>query len=367
MSKYFVGLMSGTSLDGIDAALVHFDGATPHIKASETYPYEDQFKQSLRISVRSASQLTTIQIGQLDSQLGELFAIATSRLLETANVDPKNVVAIGSHGQTLFHAPDVSPPFTLQIGDPNIIAARTGITVVSDLRRKDMALGGQGAPLAPGLHASVFHSKQEDRVVVNIGGIANITLLPAEGPVTGFDTGPGNTLMDAWTRHCKQQPFDKNGDWAKQGVVNDALLTTLKQDPYFTALPPKSTGPEYFNLDWIWEKLGATPETQTNIQTLLTRLTVDTIVDAIKSYAKTTQSVFICGGGAHNKVLCDGIAKSLPAMTVENTSVLGVPPDCVEAVAFAWLARQTINGKPGNIPSVTGARQNAVLGTITPP
>jgi anhydro-N-acetylmuramic acid kinase len=276
------------------------------------------------------------------------------------------VRAVGSHGQTVRHRPRGTHPFTLQIGDANVIAARTGIAVVADFRRRDVALGGQGAPLLPAFHKAAFGDASEERIVVNIGGVANLTLLPAKGEVRGFDTGPGNVLLDHWSREHLHEPYDAEGSFAAGGRVDEALLTHLLADPYFAAPPPKSTGPEHFNGPWLEGALGATRRKPEDVAATLAELTARSIADATKRQAPGVARVFACGGGAHNKHLMARLAALLPGATLASTTSLGIDPDWVEAAGFAWLARETLQRRPGNLPSVTGAAQYSVLGAIYP-
>lgn len=366
MKNYFVGLISGTSMDGIDAALLAFEENRFELIAGHTFEYSTDLKKRLGQAVSQAKTLTVPQMGELDHELGLAFAEAALAVVAQSQIAMNQVVAIGSHGQTLFHAPDSSYPFTLQAADPNIIAAKTGATVVADFRRKDMAFGGEGAPLAPGFHDQHLRSADENRIVLNIGGIANITVL-SSNPVLGYDTGPGNTLMDAWTKHCLQQPFDKDGAWAKQGTHNPDLLDVLLKDPYFQKPAPKSTGPEYFNLDWLWDRLGPNTEKPVDIQALLLQLTAQSIAEAIGGLDETFTGVYVCGGGSQNHELMAALGQSLHPITVSTTLDLGIHPDWVEAATFAWLARQTLQGQTGNLPSVTGASKATTLGVVVHP
>jgi anhydro-N-acetylmuramic acid kinase len=305
-------------------------------------------------------------LGKLDRDVGECFADAVAVVLSKNRIATENIVAIGSHGQTLRHQPGAMPPFTLQVGDPSVIAARTGITVVADFRRGDMAVGGQGAPLAPAFHQWLFWHDNSNRVVLNIGGIANITVLPANGPVTGFDTGPGNTLLDAWVRQHHNRDFDLDGSWASQGQASEELLLALLQDRYFAERPPKSTGFEYFNLEWLERKFAESrvhPAKQ-DVQATLAELTCRSIADAITLHAPGTKDVFVCGGGFHNRDLMRRLGPRLRGVSIQSTSAHGLDPDWVEAAAFAWLAKRRISGEPGNLPSVTGASRSVPLGGI---
>ena len=310
------------------------------------------------------------RMGELDMALGELFAAAANAVIKKSGLAPKDIRAIGSHGQTIRHRPRAAHPFTLQIGNPSVIAERTGITTVADFRARDIAAGGQGAPLVPAFHRHVFHSPQRHRVIVNIGGIANITCLPADAaqPVTGFDTGPGNTLLDQWIRHRQGRSHDDNGQWAAAGRASNELLEQLLADPYFAAPPPKSTGREHFNLEWLQGHLKrlAAPPADADVQATLMQLTAGTIAGAIRRFLPETQEAYVCGGGAHNRALMAALTGNLSGIKVATTEALGLPPDWVEAAAFAWLAHQALQGQPGNVPSVTGAKRAVILGGIYP-
>ncbi len=357
--------MSGTSMDAIDAALVRFDGDSFSLTAYEQYPIE----AGIRSAVRSLDGSAPMQeISRLDAVLGELFADASLKIAAQAGINPADIHAIGSHGQTVLHLPDAQPPRTLQIGDPNIIAAATGITTIADFRRMDMAAGGQGAPLAPAFHNRFLRSGENDRVILNIGGIANITVLPRDEtvPITGFDTGPGNGLLDDWNYRHNRTAMDIDGNWAASGNINDDLLRQMLDEDYFSRRPPKSSGRDYFNLDWLDGVLresrhGIAPE---DVQATLLRLSAQTIADAVTDFAHGTQEMFVCGGGVHNPLLVKTLRELLPGLTIGPTSDIGMDPDAVEAVTFAWLAKCRLDGEPGNLPSVTGAREAVLLGGI---
>jgi anhydro-N-acetylmuramic acid kinase len=363
--QLYIGLMSGTSADGIDAALVDMQ-PSPQLVTHYTLPFSKPLRDQIHaISLPGHNEID--QMGQLDTALGRKFAECVLELIALAGVTSKDIVAIGSHGQTIRHRPPGSPagPFTLQIGDPNVIAELTGITTVADFRRRDMAAGGQGAPLVPAFHHAVFHSPVMDRVIVNIGGMANITWLPANGAVIGFDTGPGNVLMDLWIQEHRQQAFDWDGAWAGSGKTIPELLSSLLSDPFFNRPFPKSTGREYFNHDWLIRHLQTLPATpkQEDVQATLLSLTARSISDSIKSLG-TPKEVFLCGGGAFNKQLFQSIHGLLPACNLATTAGCGIDPQWIEAMAFAWLAQQTINHRPGNLCAVTGAKREVVLGGI---
>ncbi len=361
----YIGLMSGTSVDGIDAALVDFAPPMPTLLGH----YYQPWPQTIRDLLKKLSQPGDREIEQLgiaDIVIANHFSEAVFTLLQQANIDTSRIRAIGSHGQTIRHCPGAEHPFTLQIGDPNRLAEKTGITVVADFRRRDMAAGGEGAPLTPAFHARYLKSSSEFRVVLNLGGIANITLLPRdpEARIIGFDTGPANTLMDCWIQFSQQRRFDAQGDWAAQGEVIPELLERLLSDNYFKRSPPKSTGPERFNLAWIKQHLtdlpGGHPE---DIQATLCALSSESIIRAIRRYAPGCNRVICCGGGVQNHTLMQQLRQGLDAM-VETTAEHNINPDQVEAMAFAWLARQTVRRLPGNLPDVTGAVHPVILGGI---
>lgn len=366
-SDLYIGLISGTSADGIDAALVEFKEDQPHLIAHHSQSLSPEQKQSIRqLMLPGDNEID--RFGVLDHQLGQSFAQAALELLNKAGTDASQISAIGSHGQTLRHRPpgELDAAFTLQIGDPNIIAQETGITTVADLRRRDMAAGGQGAPLAPAFHQAVFRSNSTPRFIVNIGGIGNITHLPIDGKTIGFDTGPGNCLMDEWIQLHQKQLFDADGQWAASGTIEMALLDALLQHPYFKKPPPKSTGREEFHLPWLQAVLNNFQTVATvDVQTTLAELTAITIANDILKLANNQPTeIYICGGGAHNAYLMQRLSESLAPNKVSNTSGLGIAPDWVEAAAFAWMAKQTMNRKPGNIASVTGASMNVILGGV---
>lgn len=365
---HYIGLMSGTSVDAIDAALVDISGNDLEILDYRQYPFEADLQRSLR-NISASSSIE--DIARLDVLMGQLFGQAVLALLEENAEKTDQIRAIGSHGQTVMHLPGATPPRTLQIGDPNEISGLTGITTVADFRRADMAAGGQGAPLAPAFHAWRFRNTANNRTVLNIGGIANITILPAArtGEVTGFDTGPGNTLMDAWIRQCLNRNYDKQGSWAASGKVLEDLIKLMLADDYFSAPHPKSTGKDDFNLAWLaslTEKTG-TACREEDIQATLLELTAASIANSILDCAPETDEILTCGGGIHNLVLMRRLQGLLPAIAIKSTADYGVNPDAVEALTFAWLARQRLENIPANLPSVTGAARPAVLGAIYEP
>ncbi len=366
MSELYIGLMSGTSLDGIDAALVDFDNDSIRLVDFEFQPFSHEIKTVIQQLSKADALISLQDYGRLDTLLGYLFAEAVHSLLAKANIQAASINAIGSHGQTVYHAPDSILPFSLQMGDPNIIAEKTAIKTVADFRRRDIAAKGQGAPLVPAFHQAVFGGSNKHRCIANIGGIANITVLPASSslvPVIGFDTGPGNTLIDQWIQRHKHCDYDLNGVWAKTGTINYEWVTALMKDAYFTAPAPKSTGKEYFSLDWIERQCAVDRYRPEDIQSSLCYLTAVSLCEAIKQYAPATEQVLICGGGIHNDYLLQLIKQNLSCQVV-STEEVGIHPDHVEAMAFAWLARQTINHLPGNLKQVTGASHAVILGGI---
>ena len=368
MSKLFIGLMSGTSLDSIDAVAVEVKNNDCTLIAhhsSELPP--DVRQQILQLTLPGGNEID--QMGQLDLTLGRLFAKATNGLLSTSGLSRESITAIGSHGQTIRHRPEHN--FTLQIGDPNTIAELTGITTIADFRRRDMAAGGQGAPLVPAFHNTLFRSTENPRLIANIGGMSNVTLLPANASETvmGYDTGPGNVLLDSWIKERRGLAYDKNGEWAKSGTVHQPLLETLLKLPFFQQTPPKSTGREQFNLDWLKQQLSAVSEEipEADVQATLLEYTARTLSDAIKQHQDGVKlEVFVCGGGAHNKFLLQRLHELMHPVNVTTTSALGVDPDWVEAIAFAWLASRTLDGLSGNLSAVTGAKGERILGGIYP-
>lgn len=365
--------MSGTSADGIDAALV---GVEPESQTLIPLAFHEHvIPRSIQLDISQFHEhdthISLTQYAELDHKLGVLLAEACQELLKKTGEDRRTISAIGSHGQTVFHQPAKICPNTLQIGDPNVIAFLTGIPTIADFRRMDMAAGGQGAPLAPAFHRAYFHDASESRVFVNLGGIANVTWLAKDEtvPVIGFDTGPANCLLDTWINQHLGKQYDHNGEWAASGTSNPALLKILLTDPYFQHAPPKSTGREYFNLSWLTSKLKVFGETISprDVQATLLQLTVESVLCSIRSQNWPVDELILCGGGAYNKHLKTKFADAMGSAKLKTTADLGIEPDQVEAVAFAWLARQRWYGLPGNLPSVTGAIQHVCLGSIYQP
>jgi len=360
----YIGLISGTSMDGVDAVLAEFGEQRVRLAATLTCPYPDALRAAIERVSRQPQQCSLDELGVLDRRVGTCFRDAALALLRDAGAAPRSVTAIGSHGQTLRHRPDLEAPYSMQIGDPATIALGTGITTVADFRRADIAAGGQGAPLVPPFHDWLFRRHDRDRVVLNLGGIANVTVLPRDGSaLTGFDTGPGNTLMDAWCERHRGSPYDAGGEWAASGRVHTALLEQLCKDPYFEAPPPKSTGFEHFNLDWV-EAANVTNVEPADVQATLCELTAVTVGRAVREHAAATTEILVCGGGSHNRRLLQRLEAALPGVSIGSTGDDGPAPDWVEAAAFAWLAAQTLAGQPGNAPTVTGAAAAVILGAI---
>ena len=360
----FIGLISGTSLDGVDGALIRIDAQRCKVIAALTLPYPRDLHADLQRAIFEPQSVGIDGIGSLDVRVGRAFGEAANAVLQQANVAHTDVIAVGSHGQTVRHQPDSDTPYTLQLGDPNIISATTGITTVADFRRRDVAEGGEGAPLAPAFHHWLLGDADRRRVVLNLGGVANVTLLADNAPVTGFDTGPANSLLDAWfRRHHPNGSFDRDGDWARSGTVSASLLDAFLRDEYFLRTPPKSTGFEYFNIDWVdaflEKQATANPP---DVQATLAELTAASIARAIRDFA--ADEVIVCGGGAHNLFLTERLQVALQPAELLLSADFGVDPDYVEAACFGWLARQTLAGHVGNLPSVSGARRPAVLGGI---
>ena len=366
----YLGLISGTSADGIDAALVRFndrdDGSTgADLQFGRTYPWPEDLRAQLLELGQRGVMLSLDDIGTLDIRVARQFADAATAAMADAGVRADAVAAIGSHGQTLRHRPLGEHPFSLQLGDASVIAERCGVRTVAGFRQRDVAAGGHGAPLLPGLHAALLASPDESRAVLNLGGIANLTLLPAGdvAGVRGFDTGPANALMDAWCLRHTGHGYDQGGAFAAGGQVDDALLARLLAEPWFAQPPPKSTGRDQFHLGWLEAQLRG-DEAPAVVQATLLALTARTVADALRARQPATTRLIACGGGVHNPALMAALAAELPGVQVESTAVHGLDPDLVEAMGFAWLARQTVLGRPGNLPGVTGASGLRVLGAI---
>jgi anhydro-N-acetylmuramic acid kinase len=361
-AEFYLGLMSGTSLDGIDVALVEIDGPVVILIASHYLPYPSPLrKQLLALHQSSVDELHLAALTA--NQLAHLYAQSVNELLVSKQISAGRIKAIGCHGQTIRHRPDEG--YTLQIGNAALLAELTGITVVADFRSRDIAAGGQGAPLVPAFHAKVLASPTTHRVIANIGGIANLTDIPGSEPVKGFDCGPGNMLMDIWIRQCQGKSHDEGGAWAASGRVIPKLLDSLLTHPFFSLLPPKSAGREQFNLHWLEQQLNG-DEPVEDVQATLLELTARTIVEAAQRHCSGYREMYICGGGVHNQTLMARITALSDAVTIASTAALGIEPDWMEAMAFAWLARQCMHNQPANLPEVTGAHGPRILGAIYP-
>lgn len=352
--------MSGTSLDGVDAAILQFDGSKCLVTHTHSIPYSQDLRASLLdLHVSRIDELELASV--VGNVLARLYAETVNQLLKKAGLDPSDICAIGCHGQTIRHRPDLG--FTLQIGNPALLAELTQITTVADFRSRDIAAGGQGAPLVPAFHQAVFTQHKTTRTIVNIGGIANLSYLPVHGCVTGFDSGPGNMLMDGWIQQQLNQPYDESGRWAEQGQVIDELLQALLAHPYFQALPPKSTGRDLFSMSWLQGYLKS-DYSAPDVQRTLLEFTARTIADAVGQYCVGTEEIYLCGGGAYNALLAQRLQQLFGAVKIGLTDELGIPATWVEAAAFAWLARQTMHQKPGSLPAVTGAKGPRILGAV---
>ncbi len=362
--ELYIGIMSGTSLDGVDTALVAIQDASIELLEHDFFPFPENLKTRL-LNVCTGQKTTLPEVGQLDHELGHLFADAVLALLGKSMFKKEQIKAIGSHGQTVFHQPSGPKPFTIQLGDANIIATKTGITTIADFRRKDMALGGQGAPLVPAFHHTIFQVKESSVVVLNIGGISNISVLKPNGEVIGYDTGPGNMLMDSLCQKSFNISYDKDAHWAKQGTVIPELLERLCQDPYFSEPAPKSTGRELFNLQWLDQQISGFEYSASDILRTLCEFTAVTICPEVSKFAIGTEpELLVCGGGAQNPLLMERIQSLLPNWKVAPTISKGVDSDYMEAMAFAWLAQRRVHNLPSNLPAVTGACRPASLGVI---
>jgi anhydro-N-acetylmuramic acid kinase len=364
----YVGALSGTSVDGLDLALIAIEGPDIACRAGRTVPLDLELTRLLH-GLASGTVDSIDDFGRADHLLGATIAESVLTFLRDLGIPPGAVRAIGSHGQTVRHRPEADRRYTLQLGDPNVIAEVTGIDCVADFRRRDLAAGGEGAPLVPPFHRAIFQSAAERRVVLNIGGIANVSMLP-EAPddsVRGFDTGPGNTLLDHWIRRVRGLPFDDRGAWAASGSVCNGLLADLLEHPYFAIAPPKSTGRETFGAAWLDSHLAVRSSLEpADVQATLLELTAHTIADGIRGHDDGGRTVIVCGGGRHNTVLMHALAEQLPGYRIAMAESFGFDGDHVEAAAFAWLAHRAIEGAPGNAPAVTGARGPRPLGGLYP-
>lgn len=364
----FIGLISGTSMDGIDAAAVGFSGARPELVGAETIPYTDSLRAQLDELRADPDAFPAARLARLDTQVGDAFATAANELLAATGLRSGDIRAIGSHGQTVLHRPDGDPPHTLQIGDPTRIASATGIDVVADFRRADLAAGGQGAPLAPLLHSALLGGAGETRIVVNLGGIANVTVLEGNRVAAGFDTGPANCFLDGWYRAHHRDRFDVGGAWAASGRVDERLLERLTADDYFSRPPPKSTGIEYFSPAWLRARLPDDAAARSaDVQATLAELSAATLVDAIHRFGPPRPDrILLCGGGVANDDLIARIRRRLGDTPIHATAEYGIDPNFVEATLFAWLAREFLAGRAVDTPPVTGAARPVRLGAMWP-
>lgn len=361
-TEYYIGLMSGTSLDGVDAALIRFDKNGFHFMKAVFHSFEPALKEEI-LALNQSNGNELLRAVRTGNILAACYATAVKDLLGQSALPAGAICAIGCHGQTIRHRPELG--VTIQIGNASLLAELTNITVVADFRSRDIAAGGQGAPLVPAFHAAAFHNQDSNRVIVNIGGISNLTRLPRSGDVIGFDCGPGNLLLDAWIQMHMGTSFDRDGAWSASGKVLPELLQKMLAHSFFTAPPPKSTGRDMFHLEWLNSLLPDHYQPE-DIQATLLELTARTIADAINRSCPGTDEVFLCGGGAHNTALKKRLSGLLPNLNLSLTDTLGIDADWVEAAAFAWLAHQTQHALPGNLPEVTGAKGARILGAIYP-
>ena len=351
-------------MDAIDVALVDVADDSCRVLHAGSVPYDAALRTELFGAIANPSSCSLDRIGRLDTALGRAFAAAALQVLQSSGVGADRITAIGSHGQTLWHRPGGDLPFTWQIGDASIIAQSTGIATVADFRRRDIAAGGEGAPLMPAFHRAVLGNSREARAVLNLGGIANLTWLAPDGTTFGFDTGPASCLMDGWIERHRAARFDRDGAWAASGHVSTGLLERLLAEPYFERRAPKSTGRELFNLAWLDQRLQEVPPlAPQDVQATLCELSAASIAAGLHQ-AGAAARLIVCGGGTHNANLLQRLAARVPAVPIEPSSRYGIDVDFVEAAGFAWLAARTIAGRAGNIPSVTGARYPVILGAI---
>jgi anhydro-N-acetylmuramic acid kinase len=358
----YIGLMSGTSLDGVDAVLAELSAAKPVLLANAHVPFDARLRRELlALNASGANEIERAALA--GNELALRYAEAVAAVLAESNTPASAVRAIGCHGQTVRHRPERG--YTTQVGNAARLAELTGIRVVADFRSRDVAAGGQGAPLAPAFHAAVFALAAEDRAVLNLGGIANLSFLPRQGDVTGFDSGPGNCLLDMWAARHLGRPHDEGGAWAAASAVLPALLERMLREPYFASSPPKSTGRDLFNADWLQGMLTGAEDAQA-VQATLLELTARSVADAVSRHCPGAQRVVACGGGAKNTALMRRLAELSAPAALEASDRHGIDPQLVEATTFAWLAKRTLDGQTGNLPSVTGAKAARVLGAIYP-
>jgi len=363
--ELYIGMISGTSRDGVDTVLVSFAQKHAKILQSICAPYPPDLAASLDRMICPGKRPSGNQTDPLDLQLAEFFSQTALRVIEQAGIEKQAVTAIGSHGQTVWHHPAGTEPESIQLGNPKQIAGSTGIVTIGDFRRADIEAGGQGAPLAPLLHRALFKPEKGTRIILNLGGIANISILESNGSVSGFDTGPANCLLDGWIREQRGEPYDKEGAWSAGGAVNKLLLLNLLMDPWFKKPPPKSTGLEHFNLQWLKKQELVNSINPRDVQATLAQLTASTVATAIAP--SKPSDILVCGGGAHNTDLSHRIQDLVPGIPVLSTATQGLDPDWVEAVLFAWLARERLAGNAQDTRRITGACQPVLLGQICEP
>jgi anhydro-N-acetylmuramic acid kinase len=366
--ELFIGCISGTSLDGLDLVTVEFDNGAPKVIGSKCAVIPTGLQAELS-ALCSPGPNEIERMGRSDVALGRFIGESINTFLTDQSIEPTNIIAIGSHGQTIRHHPDGKHPFSMQIGAPSAIAEVTGITTVADFRMADIMAGGQGAPLVPFFHQKAFSSEQAQRLIINLGGISNISILPLQDarksvPAFGYDIGPANTLMDRWTEKHISKSYDAFGLWAREGQLDKTLLSRMLGDAYFSREMPKSTGREYFNMPWLEQFLEGS-ERPEDVQRTLLELCASTIATAIQNIQNShTAEAYLCGGGAHNSFLVERIKSLSKLNKIGITDDLGIPVDDVEAAAFAWLARETLEGRPGNLRTVTGAKKAKILGAV---
>ena len=368
--EHFIGMLSGTSRDGVDAVLVNFSRGSISILHASCVPYPPAIRQKLDQLLEAEKRPDSDETSLLDDNLGRFFARTAQNLVSEAGMEMRDIRAIGSHGQNVWHEPWGDDPVSIQLGRPDLIAKNTSTTAVGNFRSADIQAGGQGAPLAPLLHQELFYNEKEDRAVLNIGGIANLTILPAKGGVAGYDCGPGNCLLDAWTRHHLQKEYDDGGRWAAKGQVVPELLERMLNDPYFSKDPPKSTGLEHFNISWLDKILNGMPGDsslqEVDVQTTLAELTAVSVANSLRESGEPAR-LLACGGGVHNAFLMRRLAAILPDVIVESTARYGADPDWVEGLLFAWLARERLNDRTQITPPITGASKPVLLGDVYEP
>ncbi len=368
--NFYLGMLSGTSRDGVDTVLVRFGAEQPELVASLCVTYPAELAGMLRHMIDRRRRPDNAELESADRELAEFFALSVWALLDRAGVQARDVTAIGSHGQTVWHKPVKHKPESIQLGNPQRIADLTGIRTVGRFRQADLSVGGQGAPLAPLLHAALLKPREGVRAVLNLGGIANISLINAAGTAVGYDTGPGNCLLDAWIRQHEGSDYDESGQWAAGGEVDHDLLGLLYSDPYFSLRPPKSTGVEYFNLYWLQDvldkhRVDALEAGFRDTQATLSELTAHSVAAAVRN--TLANELLVCGGGAHNLDLLERIRRLLPGIQVDTTASRGIDPDWMEGILFAWLARERLAGRPQDTRCITGARKPVMLGEVFEP